>query len=380
MQEKKTVVRGINTSRGYPWDFVGGVDLALTLSVLGLISILCLAGAVAAQGQSQPTPLAGSPEAQSSQADPSTMPRGSISGTVLDPDGAMVANVKISLMQPGIASVRETTTDGSGHFVFSAVGAGAFQLKLVAPGFAVVEKSGVVKAAEDVLFGDISLAVHTNENIDVTLAPEQVAEDQLKVEEQQRVLGFIPNFYISYVPNAAPLTTRLKFQLAWKSTVDPVSLGITGAVAGIEQAENRFSGYGQGAQGYGKRYGASYGDFVSGTFIGGAILPSLLKQDPRYFYKGTGTTKSRILYAIAMSVICKGDNGRWQFNYSAIIGGLAAAGISNLYYPPENRDGARLTFENTLIGIGGGMASNIIQEFFVRRFTPHLPSQTPASH
>jgi hypothetical protein len=81
-----------------------------------------------------------------------------------------------------------------------------------------------------------------------------------------------------------------------------------------------------------------------------------------------------------MSVICKGDNGRWQFNYSAIIGGLAAAGISNLYYPPENRDGARLTFENTLIGIGGGMASNIIQEFFVRRFTPHLPSQTPASH
>ncbi len=308
------------------------------------------------------------------------MPRGSISGTVLDPDGAMVANVKISLMQPGIASVRETTTDGSGHFVFSAVGAGAFQLKLVAPGFAVVEKSGVVKAAEDVLFGDISLAVHTNENIDVTLAPEQVAEDQLKVEEQQRVLGFIPNFYISYVPNAAPLTTRLKFQLAWKSTVDPVSLGITGAVAGIEQAENRFSGYGQGAQGYGKRYGASYGDFVSGTFIGGAILPSLLKQDPRYFYKGTGTTKSRILYAIAMSVICKGDNGRWQFNYSAIIGGLAAAGISNLYYPPENRDGARLTFENTLIGIGGGMASNIIQEFFVRRFTPHLPSQTPASH
>jgi hypothetical protein len=77
--------------------------------------------------------------------------------------------------------------------------------------------------------------------------------------------------------------------------------------------------------------------------IGSAILPALLKQDPRYFYKGTGTTRSRILYAIANSVMCKGDNGHWQVNYSGILGGAAAGGISNLYYPASDRNGISLT-------------------------------------
>ncbi|MFZ1051944.1 MAG: carboxypeptidase regulatory-like domain-containing protein, partial [Candidatus Sulfotelmatobacter sp.] len=215
-------------------------------------------------------------------------------------------------------------------------------------------------------------------DVEVTVAPEQVAEDQVKAEEKQRLLGVFPNFYVSYVPDAVPLTTKLKFRLAWKSTVDPVSFGIVGAVAGIEQADNTFSGYGQGAQGYAKRYGAAYADLVSGTFIGSAILPSLLKQDPRYFVKGTGSRQSRVLYAIANSVICKGDNRHWQPNYSFIIGDLAAGGISNLYYPAQNRNGAALTFENALIAIGGGAIGNVIQEFFLRKITPHVPPQDPA--
>ena len=95
-----------------------------------------------------------------------------------------------------------------------------------------------------------------------------------------------------------------------------------------------------------------------------------MKQDPRYFYKGTGSKRSRILYALANSVICKGDNGRWQANYSGIIGSLAAGGISNLYYPAENRDSAELTFENALIGIGESAAVNLLQEFVIRRLTP----------
>ncbi len=215
-------------------------------------------------------------------------------------------------------------------------------------------------------------------NVEVTVTPEQVAEDQVKVEETQRLFGVIPNYYVTYVPNAAPLTTKLKFQLAWKNTVDPVTFAIVGGIAGIEQADNAFSGYGQGAQGYAKRYGAAYADLVSGTFIGGAILPSLLKQDPRYFYKGTGSRRSRLLYAIANAVICKGDNGHWQPNYSSIIGGLAAGGISNLYYPASNRNGAALTFENGLIATGAGALGNIIEEFFLRKITPHAgdPSRT----
>ena len=141
----------------------------------------------------------------------------------------------------------------------------------------------------------------------------------------------------------------------------------------MQQAQNNFKEYGQGAQGYGKRYGASYADFVSGTFIGGAILPSLLKQDPRYFYRGTGATRSRILYALANSVICKGDNGHWQPNYSGIGGSLAAGGVSNLYYPASDR-GAALIFENTLIGIGESAATNLLQEFLIRKLTSNLPN------
>ena len=124
-----------------------------------------------------------------------------------------------------------------------------------------------------------------------------------------------------------------------------------------------------------KRYGAVFASSVTGTFIGSAILPSLLKQDPRYFYKGTGSTRSRILYALANSVICKGDDGRWEPNYSSILGSLAAGGISNLYYPAKNRDGLELTFENTLINIGATAASNLLQEFVIRKLTPKAPGR-----
>jgi len=210
---------------------------------------------------------------------------------------------------------------------------------------------------------------------EVHVQPSQVeiAEEQIKAQEKQRVLGVVPNFYVTYVKDAAPLTSKQKFELAFRTTIDPVTFGVTGAVAGIEQAQNDFSGYGPGAQGYAKRYGAAYADLVSGTFIGSAILPSLLKQDPRYFYKGTGTAKSRFLYAIANAVICKGDNGRWQPNYSDILGSLAAGGISNLYYPANDRNGVGLTFETALIGIGATAGVNVLQEFVVRKLTPNLP-------
>ncbi len=305
---------------------------------------------------------------------------------MVDPDGAVIANVKITLAQPGMASTgaastgvnskSETSSDGDGHFVFADVAPGPFQLSFAAPGFSPLEQSGVLHAGENFVFPQIALAVARNTvDVEVTLSREQVAEDEIKVEEKQRLLGVFPNFYVTYNPKAVPLTTKLKFQLAWKTTIDPVSFAIVGGVAGIQQADNAFSGYGQGAQGYAKRFGAAYADFVSGTFIGSAILPSLLKQDPRYFYKGTGSWKSRFLYAVANSVICKGDNGRWQPNYSFIIGDLASGGISNLYYPAQNRNGAALTFENAAIAVGAGAVGNVIQEFFLRKLTPHASAQ-----
>src|SRR5271154_6424063 len=343
------------------------------------ILVIGISSNVPALAQSQSAPVPGGPETPAAVPQETTdRPQlGSIGGAVVDRDGAVIANVAITLAQPGVTSKREARSDGDGHFVFADVAPGPFQLAFAASGFATLEESGVLHAGEDYVFPQIELAVGTTVDVEVTLPREQVAEDQIKVEEKQRLLGVVPNFYVSYDPKAVPLTTKLKFQLAWKTTVDPVSFGIIGIFAGIEQADNAFSGYGQGAQGYAKRYGAAYADFVSGTFIGSAILPSILKQDPRYFYKGTGSTHSRVLYAIANAVICKGDNGRWQPNYSNILGSLAAGGISNAYYPNADR-GASLTFENALIGIGATAAANILQEFIVRKLTPHLPAHDPA--
>jgi hypothetical protein len=279
----------------------------------------------------------------------------------------------------GAASKREARSDGEGHFGFGDVLPGPFQIFVAASGFAPMQKSGVLQPGENYTIPQITLVVAENiVDVEVTLSQQQIAQDQIKIEEQQRLLGILPNFYVSYDPKAVPLTTKQKFELAWKSTVDPVSFTIVGAVAGIEQADNAFSGYGQGAQGYAKRYGAGYADLVSGNFIGSAILPSLLKQDPRYFYKGTGSRKSRFLYALANSVVCKGDNRHWQPNYSFIIGDLASGGISNLYYPAQNRHGAALTFENAAIAVGAGAIGNIFQEFFSRKLTPHAPAPAAA--
>jgi len=205
----------------------------------------------------------------------------------------------------------------------------------------------------------------------VALTREELADVQIREEEKQRVFGIIPNFFVTYDHNAVPLTAKQKFRLAWKSSSDPVTFLGVGVLAGVDQAGDRWSGYGQGAQGYAKRYGASYADVFSGTYIGGAILPSLLRQDPRYFYKGTGGKRSRLLYAIGSSFICKGDNGRWQPNYSNVGGNLAAGAISNLYYPARDRRGASLVFSTALTRLAETTMANIFQEFFVPRWTPN---------
>src|SRR5467141_4377896 len=304
---------------------------------------------------------------------------GSISGTIVDPTGAPVPGASVKLSHEGQFPDPYALTGDDGQFSLANVAPGPFHLTIMSTGFASQVSTGILPSGESYTVPRIALALATAvTEVHVVLSRTEVAEDQIKVQEKQRVLGVVPNFYVSYDHHAVPLTSKQKFELAWKTTVDPVSLGVTGAIAGIQQAQNDFSGYGQGSQGYAKRLGAAYGDFVASTYIGGAILPSLLKQDPRYFYKGTGSKRSRILYAIANSVICKGDNGHWQANYSAIFGGLAAGGISNLYYPANDR-GAGLTFENEAIGIGESAAVNLLQEFVIRKLTRNIPKQQPAN-
>ena len=345
---------------------------SLAITVLVFVGLFVPQLSHSQDNSSAPTSITAQPSTETTvNPAPATPPKpGSIAGTVVDKDGDVVPNAVVILNVAGSPS-RQLQSAGDGSFIFASVTPGAFELEVKSPGFAAQTQSGVLQAGEDYTAPPMQLVVATTIEVEVNGNPAVVAEEQIHVEEKQRVLGFIPNFYVSYVPDPVPLNTRQKFQLGWKSTIDPFSFGIAAFIAGIEQSDNEFSGYGQGAQGYAKRFGASYADLVSGTFIGGAILPSLFKQDPRYFYKGTGSRKSRFFYAVASSVICKGDNGHWQPNYSNMLGSLAAGGISNLYYPASDRNGVGLTFENALIGIGGSAASAVAQEFFLRKITPH---------
>ncbi|MGA8528886.1 MAG: hypothetical protein WB622_04170 [Acidobacteriaceae bacterium] len=116
-------------------------------------------------------------------------------------------------------------------------------------------------------------------------------------------------------------------------------------------------------------------DFDS-RMIGSALLPSLFHQDPRYFYKGTGTIRERVLYAIKSAFICRGDNGKPEFDFSHIGGDFAAGALSNLYYPEAN-EGASLIFTNGLIEIGGMAGTNLIREFVLRGITSHVPVNLP---
>jgi hypothetical protein len=299
----------------------------------------------------------------------------SISGTIIDQTGAVSRGAQVRLTREDQFPKQEAVSGDNGQFSFANLPPGPFQLTISSAGFATHSVSGILRPGEAYIVPPIRLTVAPAvADVQVALPQAEVAEMQIKEQEKQRVLGFIPNFYVSYVPDAAPLAPKQKFELAWRSMIDPITFVGVGALAGFEQASDDFQGYGQGAQGYAKRYGAGYADAFVGTFIGSAILPSLLKQDPRYFYKGTGSIRSRTLYALATAVICKGDNKRWQPNYSAILGGFASGGISYLYYPAGDR-GAGLLVQNSLLSIAESGIAGVFQEFVVRKLTPHLPSR-----
>ena len=304
---------------------------------------------------------------------------GSINGRIIDQSGASIGGAHVKLTRDEQSPAQEVLTNNDGQFSFSNVVPGAFHLTLSSEGLASQDISGTVQPGEPYVIPLVMMAVATQTTqVQVTLTREDLAVEQVRDEEKQRVFGIIPNFYVTYDHNAAPLNTKQKFHLAYKSSVDPITFLGVGALAGVDQAGNRWKGYGQGTEGYAKRYGATYANVFVGTYVGGAILPSILKQDPRYFYKGTGSMKSRFLYAIASQFIAKGDNGRWQPNYSNLGGDIAAGAASNLYYPSSSHHGASLVFSTALVRLGETTAAAIFQEFFVPRLTPNLPTRAPS--
>jgi len=285
-------------------------------------------------------------------------------------NGNGVAGTSVQIRCEQESAIQEVQSGQDGRFAFDRVTAGPFQLTATGEGFVPQTISNTVRPGDDYVVPPITMYLATVvTEVRVSPSTEEIAQEEFKDLEHQRVLGIVPNYYVSYIGEAAPLTPKRKFELALKATTDPVTVAAVAAVAGVDQATNRFSGYGQGGQAYAKRFGASYTNFASGLWIGGAVLPSILKQDPRYFYKGTGTKRSRFLYAVSRPFICKGDNQRWQPNYSSVFGDLAAGALSNLYIPERDRHGAALTFENAGIALGTSAVINVLQEFVLHRIT-----------
>ena len=348
---KRSVARSRATS-GWVW-LRGGLAL-LTLVASGFAQ----------------APQAGSAEALPQ--DPGAV--GTVNGVITDTDHAAIPGATITLENLRTKASRSIETDVTGVYEFQAVSPGKYLVKISAHGFSSWKVEDVEgPAGQAITLTTVELGVEALSATVDAITVEDLAEQQITTEEHQRILGILPNFFVSYEPNAMPLTRRQKFKLALVVSRDPLTFFTTGITAGIEQWQNDFSGYGSNSVGYLKRYGATYGDRVDATFLGAAVLPSLLHQDPRYFYNGKGTVVHRALYAIMTTVVCKGDNGKWQPNYSNVFGNLGAAGLSSLYYPDSDRHGVQVTVDNTLIGVAYGAFGTLFQEFLLKHVTHGVP-------
>lgn len=302
-----------------------------------------------------------------------------INGTVTDTDAAAILGAHVALQDSESNAARTALTDARGAFTFSPVPEGRYILTVRASGFSPwrIRDVLVVHDGENVVVPEIQLGVESIKTTVNAITMEDLAEQQITAEEHQRILSVLPNFYVSYLPDAAPLTRKQKFKLAVVVSRDPVTFFTTGVTAGIEQWQGDFAGYGQGFAGYAERYAATFGDKLSSTFLGAALLPSLLHQDPRYYYRGHGHIIVRALYAISTVAVCRGDNGHWQPNYSNVLGNLGAAGISTLYYPSSDQHSVQVTVTNTLLGVAEGAIGTLFQEFLLHHLTSGAPPAQP---
>ena len=317
-------------------------------------------------------PLAKKDPQNSAQQAPLEEGTASVAGTVLDISGAAVPGAVVNLTHQDGTEMHTMVSEEDGEFTFTKIPPGPYLVVVNARGFApFVSEEFVVAVQQAFEVPIVSLSIAAA-NIEVTVRPtDLIAAEQIRAAEKQRLIGVIPNFYTSYIYDAAPLTWKQKFSLAARGTFDPAAVIGVGLAAGIEQANNSYAGYGQGAAGYSKRYAAKFIDGRSSDFLTHAVFPSVFHQDPRYYYQGSGTFKSRLVHAVGSAFVTRSDSGRNQPNYSYLLGNMSAAALSNLYYPPGNR-GAHLIFANTALGLAGRLGTNLIREFLSKRLTTNV--------
>lgn len=291
----------------------------------------------------------------------------SISGTVMDTNGGIIPGAKVALSGDTPDKHLETVAADNGFFQLSNVQPGAtYHVTVTAPDFADWTSAPItVTPGQYFLLSGVELRVSTVETVVVSVPSEEIATEQLNIEEKQRVLGVVPNFYVNFDRHPASLTPKLKFRLALKALNDPVTLTAFAVNAGIYQAAD-YPSYHGGMQGYGQRLGATVAGGYAHIMMGGAVLPSLLHQDPRYFYQTGGTTRSQVMHALSSAIFTRGDDGRREINYSNLGGDLISGAIANAYYPAQDR-GAGLVIRSSLIGTGGRIVYALGEQFVLNR-------------
>ncbi|HUV96504.1 MAG TPA: carboxypeptidase-like regulatory domain-containing protein [Acidobacteriaceae bacterium] len=318
--------------------------------------------------------LPDAPEPQTTQAgsQPSAG-SSSLVGTVEDMHGRPFAGVVVTAAKDNEAA-KTATVDEKGAFTIPGLEPGTYTVSITLPGRSPQVATEVTLGARE----ELELPIVTERNphstttVQVSADLTQVATAQVQLQEKQRILGVVPNFYTTYLWDSAPMTPKLKFKLALRAGIDPIEFVVDAGVAGAEQYHNTFPGYGGGWQGYGKRFGSAYADSAIGAMLGRALFPIWFHQDPRYFYRGTGSVPSRVLYALSQTVVTRGDNGASQPNYSHVLGNFVTAGISNVYRAPGDRT-FNLTMRDALVVTAGDAVGNVLREFISRPFTSNVP-------
>jgi hypothetical protein len=301
-----------------------------------------------------------------------------VSGTVVDPIGAAVTDARIALTTADGTSVQAATTGEKGEFTFPDVPAGSYVVRVHVTGFNPFSTDAftVDDGGQLLTVPRIVLAVEGFSTSVVVRATEAIAEEQIKVQEQQRWLGVVPNFYVSYVPDAAPLTSRQKFTLAAHETFDWTAIVGASLAAAMDQSVAAHPGFGDGPSGYAKRWAASFADDRTGDLLSHYVFASAFRQDPRYFYQGTGTTKSRLIHALGSAFLARSDRGTTMPNYAQMFGNIGAAALSNVYYPQSKRGGS-LMVSNLAIGLASRAAKAVTQEFIGKRLTKNAQTVPP---
>jgi hypothetical protein len=305
---------------------------------------------------------------------------GSIQGKVTDSSGVAVLGAVVTA--EGVDGSRRTTvTDNDGSFQISSLPLLDYNIKISASGLSDWTATNVPASAKpdsNSLLAVLQVAP-TITTVTVGLPPEEVAAEQLKQELKQRVLGVVPNYYVTYENHPAPLAPKQKLQLGLKTLLDPTTFAAVGITAGIQQKRNSYYQYGQGAEGFAKRFGAAYATAANNLLITKVLAGSVLHQDPRYFYSGRGTRTQRAWYAIQSAFRAKGDNGKWQPPYAGLIGSIASAEISQAYYP-GSRTQYTLLGRSLMFHFAGLVALNLAEELLLKKVTSNAPDVQSAAN